>query len=229
MKYTYRDKAFATKKEYTSYLESRTGGLSKPSKMPCHSYSIPARRCKVGKKMQSVKGSICSVCYALKGRYGFANVQNALERRYQSLFNDDWVEAMTAEIEAKEKSGFFRLHDSGDIQGLWHLDKIVQLARNLPHIQFWLPTREYVANGEETVIQDWIEKNGAFPDNLTVRLSALMIDGPAPKAIADRLGLGSSGVSETDWNCPAPDQKNSCGDCRKCWDKSEPVINYRKH
>ena len=33
-----------------------------------------------------------------------------------------------------------------------------------------------------------------------------------------------------DWLfCPASSQKNSCGDCRACWDPRVPVIVYRYH
>ena len=28
---------------------------------------------------------------------------------------------------------------------------------------------------------------------------------------------------------PAPDQENSCGDCRSCWNKDVPTIAYRLH
>ena len=51
------------------------GGLGKPSKMPGYAYGIPAKHCKVGAKLHKVPGSVCADCYALKGRYMFANVQ----------------------------------------------------------------------------------------------------------------------------------------------------------
>lgn len=41
------------------------GGLSSPSKMPCHGYSIPAQACKVGSLLRNVSGSACAHCYAL--------------------------------------------------------------------------------------------------------------------------------------------------------------------
>ena len=105
------------------------GGLSAPSKMPCHGYSIPARRCITGSKLAKVPGSVCAGCYALKGRYLFGNVQSALERRFASLENPEWVDAMVIAITHFEKSGFFRWHDSGDIQSLIHLEKIVSICQ----------------------------------------------------------------------------------------------------
>ena len=50
-------------------IESTVGTLSAPSKMPCFSFSIPAKLCITGQKLRDVKNSICSKCYALKGRY----------------------------------------------------------------------------------------------------------------------------------------------------------------
>jgi Gene product 88 len=199
------------------------GGLSKPSKMPCQGFSIPARFCKTGQKLRSVVGSVCSKCYALKGRYPTSVVQNALDRRFAKLNDPQWVDAMTLAIGGTESSGFFRWHDSGDIQSVEHLDKIVQVARNLPQIRFWLPTREYA------MVSQWLKENGSFPENLTVRLSALMLEGQPPVGIAKRLGLTTSGVSKSSFTCPASKQGNKCLTCRACWNKSVENVNYKTH
>ena len=202
---------------------SVVGTLSKPSKMPCHGYSIPAKYCLIGQKLRSVIGSVCNKCYALKGRYVFPDVLAAMEKRFQSLISPMWVCLMTFIIDKQEKSGFFRWHDSGDLQGVWHLKKIVDIARNLPHIKFWLPTREYA------FVSSYLTTD-TIPDNLTIRLSALMIDGPAPDEIARKNNLVVSGVSHhSSYNCPAPSQGNFCGECRACWDKEVYNVNYKKH
>ena len=104
-----------------SELHTLTGGLSKPSKMPCHGYSIPASACKTGTKLRAIPNSTCSSCYACKGRYMFPNVQDALHRRLDALQDSNWVEWMVALIGRKEKSGYFRWHDSGDLQSMEHL------------------------------------------------------------------------------------------------------------
>jgi hypothetical protein len=193
--------------------------------MPCHGYSIPATRCKIGKILQKIKGSICSDCYAMKGRYLFQNVIDAMERRFQSLSSPLWVEAITFLIQKKEKSGFFRWHDSGDLQSTDHLEKIVQVAKNLPSIRFWLPTREY------GIVADYVEKMGkAIPENLTIRLSAFMMDGITPDSIAKRLGVVVSGVSTNGgFTCPSSKQGNICADCRACWSKDVFLVNYKAH
>lgn len=207
----------------TKQAESICHTLSNPSKMPCHGYSTPASRCITGGKLRKVANTICSVCYALKGRYVFPNVLDAMEKRFQSLFNSSWEDAISFLIEKKEKSGYFRWHDSGDLQGEWHLQKIVNVAKRLPQIKFWLPTREI------STISEWIAKGNVIPENLTIRLSAFMLDGQPPIAAANRLGLCVSGASATDYNCPASKQDGLCGDCRNCWSKNVFQVNYKKH
>jgi hypothetical protein len=130
---------------------------------------------------------------------------------------------MTVAIGGTEKSGYFRWHDSGDLQSLNHLNNIVEIANNLPHITFWLPTREY------SIVSEWLKANNRFPINLTVRLSALMIDKPAPISFAKKYSLVTSGVSDVGFNCPSSKQGNKCQLCRACWDKSVFNINYKTH
>ena len=203
-------------------LQDKVGSLSTPSKMPGYGYSTSADDCITGSKLANVKGSICSICYARKGRYVFPNVQNAMKKRLESLERLDWIDTMVQLISRKEKSGFFRWHDSGDLQGVWHLEKIAEVARRLPSIKFWLPTREY------KIVSDWM-KFCTKPRNLTIRLSAFMMDGPAPVAVAKRLGLTTSGAKKTGFSCPSSQQGNQCGDCRACWDEAVTNVDYKPH
>ena len=200
----------------------KVGGFSKPSKMPCHSWSISAKDCKMGSKLAKLKTSVCAKCYAMKGFYPTPNVVNALARRFNSLQNEDWVEAMTVAISGTEGSGYFRWFDSGDIQSLAHLKQIAQIANNLPQIKFWLPTKEY------RIVSDFLQGN-KLPDNLTIRISGYMIDGPPPVALANRMGVVTSTVSTTSPTCPAGNQGNKCLSCRACWDKNVQNVAYKKH
>ncbi len=200
------------------------GGLAAPSKMPCYSWSISAKRCKMGAKLAQTKGSVCSACYALKGNYRFPAVAKAHERRFQALKSPLWVESMVTVIHAMESSSFFRWHDSGDIQDLSHLEKIVEVAKALPNVKFWLPTREY------SIVISYLKKNYSFPDNLTVRLSAYMVDGEPPTSLARRLKLTTSGVTkEQGFTCVASSQGGKCLTCRACWNSKIENVNYKKH
>jgi hypothetical protein len=197
-------------------------GFSKPSKMPCHSWSIPAKDCKTGSKLAKVEGSVCADCYAMSGFYRMGNVKSCLEKRLESLSNPKWENAMTIAISGSEGSGFFRWFDSGDIQSLAHLKQIAQIAKNLPSIQFWLPTKEY------GIVTQYLKEN-ELPENLTIRLSGFMVDGPAPIALASRLGLVTSTVATKDFTCPANSQGNKCLSCRACWDKGVSNVAYKHH
>jgi hypothetical protein len=139
------------------------------------------------------------------------------------MSDPDWIDKMVFMIGKREKSGVFRWHDSGDIQSVAHLAAIVEIAKRLPNILFWLPTREF------SFVSDFMESN-SVPANLTIRLSALMFDGKPPTAIAKRLGLVTSGASTgDDFNCVSSKQGGKCLDCRACWDKSISNINYKQH
>ncbi len=199
---------------------SVVGGLSNPSKMPCSGYSLPASACKMGAMMSKNPNSICAKCYAKKGMYRFGNVKRALARRLESLKDPRWVSAMSFLVNGMK---YFRWHDSGDVQDMRHLLMIVEVAKNTPKTIHWLPTREYA------LIAEYIKTYGTFPENLTVRLSATKVNGVAPVALAESLGVQVSGVSVADYNCVAPHQNNACGDCRKCWNKGIFQINYKKH
>jgi hypothetical protein len=194
--------------------------LSKPSKMPGHAYGIPAAKCHTGAKLRKVEGSTCSHCYALKGNYGFPSVKTSQARRLEAIDVPGWIDRMVDMIDATGDA-HFRWHDSGDLQSPEHLARIVTIAKALPHVRFWLPTREYA------LIRDWLfDHPEGFPANLNVRLSAHMVGqrmNPVP-------GVTASSVDAKEGHaCPAPQQGNACGDCRACWDKSVPNVDYHRH
>lgn len=209
---------FKTKKA----AEAIAGSLSKPSKMPGHGYGLPAAECKTGKILaQTVPDSPCADCYACKGRYVFPNVQSAQYNRLSALNNPLWVDAMVTLIQ-KTGDDYFRWHDSGDIQSIEHLRLIVDIAERVPLVKFWLPTQE------RKMVNEYIRQHGAFPDNLVVRISSPRID----QAVAHP-SLPTSSVHRNKpavgYECPAPKQNNTCGDCRACWSKDISNISYHHH
>lgn len=196
-------------------------GLSSPSKMPCHGYSIPASACKTGSRLVTIPGSVCHGCYALKGNYvRFPAVQTFLHKRLESLQDPRWVEAMTVLIKGMP---YFRWHDSGDIQDVEHLHKIVQVVKATPKTKHWLPTREY------EMVEIYHKLWGPYPKNLALRLSAHMVDKKGPTVLAKKLGVQTSTVKKENYSCPASKQNNNCGDCRKCWNTKIMDISYKLH
>lgn len=207
-------------------LQTKVGRLSSPSKMPCHGYSIPAKNCNVGSKLRLVPNSVCSHCYALKNRYVFNNVQSAMSKRLDAINNDinSWERNVTQLIDRKEKSGYFRWHDSGDIQSMAHLTAINNIANSLSHIKFWLPTRE------RHLVNAWTAQNKLSP-NINVRLSASLVGTGLnlPNNPYPNITTSSVGWDKSDFHCPAYKQGNSCGSCRACWDIDIPNTNYPLH
>jgi hypothetical protein len=183
--------------------------------------------------MQKVPGTVCSICYALKGRYNFPVVQAAMKRRLE-IYNanpGDWVVNMVAlldvlwEDEVGEK--VFRWFDSGDLQSEEMLTAIMDIAWCLPHGQFWLPTREVLMVAA-------VVKDHNIPPNLVIRLSANNIGSVLKlnrRHFEDhsQITTSSVGVEGKGWQCPAHKQGNKCGDCRACWSKHVPLVNYPAH
>lgn len=233
---------FKTKKEAWDYV----GGLSEPGKMPGYGWSISAKRCKRGTvireaaksdnpKIKAIfENSTCGKCYAMKGRYSFSNVQNSLENRFNALQKPLWVEAMSFLLKEEE---YFRWFDSGDLQDIDHLNKIIEVCKNTPKCKHWLPTREV------GILREFIgdaDKN-PFPRNLCVRISSDFIN---LKPVAEFKYCNISTTSDKEWyernkkgnikNCPVTTDHaiKSCDDagkCRNCWNKNIYRINYLIH
>jgi hypothetical protein len=193
-----------------------TGGLSAPGKMPEGSYNLPASACETGAKLREIPGTPCYGCYAFKGRYNFPNVKDALSRRLDSITHPQWVEAMAVLIKGKKH---FRWHDSGDLQGPEHLKKIFEVCKLTPDTMHWLPT-------QERKLLQFLDPD-TIPPNLIIRLSNAKNDTKPGNAWTH----WSTVVSEPREGhvCPAPEQGNSCKDCRACWSKDVKEIQYRLH
>ena len=218
-------------KTTTKDLEQATGGLSNPSKMPCFSWSISAKDCIIGSLLAKMDGTVCKGCYAMKGNYTFPAVKEAHARRKAAMENPAWVTLMTELISRKTKvdrtgGKYFRWFDAGDLQGVDHLEKIVQIANNLPDIQFWLPTKQ------SDFVKAFLASGKTFPENLSVRLSAARI-GKKPN-LPEGVGGATVNVSDEDvFQCLAYTQGGKCdgekASCRACWKKTVKIVNYPKH
>ncbi len=224
------------------------GSMGFPSKMPGTSYGLPALACIAGGRLAVLPGSICASCYALGARSQYQQPRAALglEKRLHAITDQRWVGAMVrllAHIHAQPQirkdcggqgvrrqkaggsrymfspSGFHRWHDSGDLQSVEHMEKIIEVCRRTPQIRHWLPTRELA------ILRSCREP---IPANLTIRVSATMIDGlpppgwPGSTVHRDRPRTGAH-------CCPAPQQGHQCGSCRACWSGDVPLVSYKLH
>lgn len=219
------------------------GSLGQPSKMPGYSYGISAQNCQTGGKLRSVPGSVCSGCYAMTDWYRtWRPLLEGHRRRWQGIHHPRWIDAMVLLIERAYRGStepVMRWHDSGDIQGVWHLVAIAAVCRATPAVRYWLPTREYAFVAEYLVGHE-------LPDNLTVRLSAHMIDqepvlgertaalAHLPVSTVSSVSTITTGVQIVEGKgsveCRAVEARdNKCGPCRACWDRRVTSVNYPQH
>ena len=190
-----------------------TGSMTRTSKMPGLSYSLPAWECKTGSKLRKIKNSVCSMCYALKGNYTrYPAIREAQYRRLDAIKHPLWVEAMATKIKRQK---WFRWHDAGDVQSHEHMAKILEVCKLTPDTQHWMPTQE----------RQYLPKPEDVPANLIIRLSAAKVDGTAGNAWSH----SSTVVTDGSPSCPAPNQGGKCLDCRACWNKDIKNVSYGKH
>lgn len=198
------------------------GPLSRTSKMPGHSYSLPAESCRIGSLLRHIPKAVCAHCYALRGRYIFPRVRGAMQKRLASISHPHWIDAISSLIRRSGEQ-HFRWHDSGDIQSIRHLENIVAVCRNLPHVKFWLPTREY------QTVEAYRRSGGDIPSNLCIRYSAHRVDGPAPLRYGLPVSTVSSGRKKAApgaHRCAAVRKGNKCGRCRACWDAAVNLVDF---
>lgn len=200
------------------------GSLGKPSKMPGYAYGTPAELCKTGSKLRKQKGTVCSKCYAMKGFYMFSNVKPMFYKRFKAMKHPRFVEAMTLVIEHKTKqTKYFRWKDSGDIDSLAELERIVQVCQNTPKVKHWLPTREV------KIVNDYLKIYKTFPGNLAVRVSSPMVNGQPLPSFPNTSTVHSAGKKWYGKKCIAYKQDNQCKDCRACWNTKVKNVSYKQH
>jgi hypothetical protein len=220
------------------------GSLGFPSKMPGTSYGLPAAHCVTGRILAAVAGTICATCYAFeRGNYRYGSVRKAQAKRLEAIRHANFVEAMVLLLERAHGRGpggvivnplplnpktgealapYHRWHDSGDLQSRDHLARICAVARATPWLDHWCPSRE------AKLIRDFVRDGGTIPANLTIRLSATMIDGAAPRAWPQTSTVHNHSAP-VGHACPAPQQGNKCGDCRACWSRDVATVAYHIH
>lgn len=197
-----------------------TGGLSSPSKMPCKAWGIPAAYCATGSFLRSQPGSVCSRCYACKGRYVFPDIVAAGERSlqcYNESKKEKWINAMMFLINHQSQA-FFRWFDTGDLQSLEMLDDIISIALYMPKTRFWLPTKEH---------NMFIGKR--LPDNLCVRFANHYIDDFSTHETLPNACVSSTSIHWQGHKCHATWNGTTCGPCRACWNKEIKTVTYKLH
>ena len=188
--------------------------LTKTSKMPGPSWSIPAR-----KSCHRANGDICDGCYAGKGCYTWATTRNAQTVRFtwtrESMKTPDgretWIQTMVDAIRGLE---YFRVHDSGDMFSPAYAECWFEVISRLPGTKFWIPTRTWQQPSGPLPVYDpllAVMRRIATLPNATVRPSALNFRDYAPSVAGLHAGTSADQPDVTRArNCPAKSQGNHC-------------------
>jgi hypothetical protein len=118
---------------------------------------------------------------------------------------------------------YFRWFDTGDVQSADMLERITAVAQATPNIQHWLPTKEH------KLVRDYLARD-ELPDNLTLRVSASMIDHEPPTVQGVLTSTVHQQQAAYGYACPAYEaQPASCGPCRACWNPAVENVSYPRH
>ena len=196
--------------------------LSKASKMPCRSWSLEAlTTCPASKKSNGELVDACKGCYATTGNYRFPNVKAPRLENQQDWKRSEWVADMVQQL---DNDRYFRWFDSGDMYSLRLAFKIYEVMWRTPWVKHWIPTRMHKFAKFKTIIAHM----QALP-NVSVRLSSDSVTGEYEAHHGSTIIPEGNAIPEGVSMCHAYENNGKCGTCRKCWDKSIPVIGYIAH
>ena len=198
--------------------------LSKASKMPCRSWSLEAlTTCPASKDANGDLVPACKGCYATTGNYHYPNVKAPRLHNQSDWKQDDWVDAMVAEL---DNDRYFRWFDSGDMYDVRLAKKILEVMRRTPWTRHWLPTRMHKFDKFKPVIAEM-----ELLPNVVVRLSSdgvqgeIVTDAPNSSTIIPTISHKLDNMTL----CEAYERSGKCGTCRACWDKTVSVVAYPAH
>jgi hypothetical protein len=115
---------------------SKLKRTSKELGVKVFNFGIPAYKSASGKLTCPFADECIKFCYAKKGAYIWSNVQPAFEKRYQLSKTNDFIQAMSDEIN-KKRPDYVRVHDSGDYYSKQYLHKWLAIALNFPNVKFY--------------------------------------------------------------------------------------------
>ena len=205
--------------------------LSKTSKLGTFSWSLQAREtCPGAVDTNGVTVPACAGCYATTGYYHIPSVIKVRADNRTAWRDDSFVADM---ITALRHEKHMRLFDSGDFYHAELATKWLEIMQALPGVQFWVPTRSHKVARISLVLS----KMEKLP-NVAVRYSADSIDGGFDPELHGSVIYTEDGQLLDNllqdgliYKCPAYTETHGgkCLDCRKCYDKTTPVIAYKAH
>ena len=176
------------------------------------------------------------VCYCLKGNQCFANVVGAYYRNYR-LWTENHQRFKDMVIYFLKYAGLklVRWHDAGDIIDDDYFQMIIDIAKELPNIQFLCYTKKY------NIVNNYLDKtSGQYPDNLCLRFSYAdknwEVDNrwnlPTAYIDFDDKSLNPE-IPKNAWVCDGTadqdDWKHTCSVCKMCFNKKVKSVVFKQH
>lgn len=196
--------------------------LSKPSKMPCQSWSLEALvTCPASKKPNGELVDACKGCYATSGNYRYPNVKAPRASNKIDWRRSAWVSDMVQELDTER---YFRWFDSGDVYAHGLAVKIYEVMKLTPWAKHWLPTRMHKLAKFTSILA----KMESLP-NVSVRRSSDSVLGEYSSIHGSTIIPEGTTAPKGVTVCKSSTTGGKCITCRACWDKSIPVIGYISH
>ena len=181
----------------------------------CKTWMIPA-----GPQVCAAFGSeVCTHCYAAQGRFTMPSVKAVIAERLKWWRRANLRQLDEAFRKAIGRAKYVRVFTSGDFSSVADVRKWTWICERNPQTRFWISTRSATRWGDAADVL-------AKLPNVCLRVSFGRIDDPMTSPWA-RLWQFSKTVT-TPVTCRKCNE-GSCGDCRRCWDKNEEVVEYKLH
>ena len=196
--------------------------LSKPSKMPCKTWSLQAGDTCPGSINPVTKEPqpVCAFCYAKDGFYNMPGTKKVRNDNREDWKRPEWVAEMVQQLDTER---YFRWFDSGDVYHPALAFKIYLVMQMTPWCRHWLPTKSY----NIPKIRPILERMKRL-DNVSVRYSSFSIEGEYDQHHGSTV-IPYSNTPTNATICDAYERNGKCGFCRNCWDKTVDVIAYPAH
>jgi hypothetical protein len=133
-----------------SQILTQNGKMRKSSQngIDVYNFGIPAFQSETGLKTCPNARQCATGCYARSGTYRFGNVVNAYENRLKLTQNENFIDVMVAEINAKltrsimrNNKCIIRIHDSGDFYNKDYAMSWIEIIEANPNVSFYAYTK----------------------------------------------------------------------------------------
>jgi len=190
-------------------IKTKFKHISRNSKLLYPSFDIPIRECR-----KTCEYDKSNLCYAKNNPRYMVFLNPKLQNNEKLLNSKRFVNVLKREI-LLSNTRKFRFFSCGDLYKIDHLEKIEQIAQELPFIQFWLSTHL------DSILFQKYEKSRP-PNNLNIILSNKIPNTEAPLFLKKWLNQRGMAISNTTndikkSNCHSSYDKTSCGLCDKCF------------